>query len=378
MGHIETQILAQYPGRLPDIFKRFIDDCLGITTCSRQELQRFIDYANTFHPSIQFTSEISDSSLSFLDIKISIQSTSPSLHTTVYYKPTDAHSYLLFSSSHPPAMKESIPYSQFLRLRRLCSSSEDYAKEAAAMTTFFSSRGYPQATVQAALARAKSIPRQQLLQDKAKVATNNDRSIATLTYHPHNIPVKNILLRNFTILKEDPTLQTTFALPPLVAFKRDKNLGDHLMHSAFHSSNPSTQPGNFQCKKPKCKTCDFLNPATSVQGPSGHAFHIRSHFTCQTQNVVYILTCTLCPKMYIGETYRSLNERFKEHRDSILTGKDTPVANHFNSDQHHLSHIRVAALWRNGPQEGHYRKHMESQLISRLGTLSPQGLNVRE
>ena len=184
--------------------------------------------------------------------------------------------------------------------------------------------------------------------------------------------MKNILLRNFTILKEDPTLQTTFALPLLVAFKRDKNLGDHLVHSAFHPSNLSTQPGNFQCKKPKCKTYDFLNP------PTGHAFHMRFHFPCQTQNVVYILNCTLCPKMYIGETYRSLNERFKEHRDSILTGKDTPVANHFNSDQHHLSHIRVAALWRNGRQEGHYRKHMESQLISRLGTLSPQGLNVRE
>ena len=41
--------------------------------------------------------------------------------TSVHYKPTDSHSYLLHSSSHPSHVKNSIPYSQFLRLRRLCS-----------------------------------------------------------------------------------------------------------------------------------------------------------------------------------------------------------------------------------------------------------------
>jgi len=39
----------------------------------------------------------------------------------VYYKPTDLHSYLLHSSSHPSHFKNSIPFSQFLRRRHLCS-----------------------------------------------------------------------------------------------------------------------------------------------------------------------------------------------------------------------------------------------------------------
>ena len=45
---------------------------------------------------------------------------SPGLCTSVHYKPTDSHSYLLYSSSHPSHVKNYIPYSQFLWPRRLC------------------------------------------------------------------------------------------------------------------------------------------------------------------------------------------------------------------------------------------------------------------
>ena len=49
------------------------------------------------------------------------------LCTSVHYKPTDSYSYLLYSSSHPSHVKNSIPYSQFLRLRRLCSEDSDFS-----------------------------------------------------------------------------------------------------------------------------------------------------------------------------------------------------------------------------------------------------------
>ena len=72
---------------------------------------------NSFHPALKYTWEISDTSLAFLDIKVSLEGNG--LCTSVHYKPTDSYSYLLYSSSHSSHVKNSIPYSQFLRLRRL-------------------------------------------------------------------------------------------------------------------------------------------------------------------------------------------------------------------------------------------------------------------
>ena len=103
---------------------RYIDNCVGTASCSRGELECFINYVNNFHPAVQFTREISETGVSLLDILVFINGNR--LITSVFYKPTDSHSYLLYSSSHPNHTKQSIPFSQFLRLRRLCSEDEDF------------------------------------------------------------------------------------------------------------------------------------------------------------------------------------------------------------------------------------------------------------
>ena len=39
--------------------------------------------------------------------------------------------------------KNSIPFSQFLRLHRLCSDDSDFPEKSEAMSKFFDKRGYP-------------------------------------------------------------------------------------------------------------------------------------------------------------------------------------------------------------------------------------------
>ena len=94
------------------------------TSSSKEELNLFINSVNSFHPALKYTWEISENSLAFLDIKLSINDNG--LSTSVHYKPTDSHNYLLHSSSHPQHVKNAIPFSQFLRLRRLCSDNTDF------------------------------------------------------------------------------------------------------------------------------------------------------------------------------------------------------------------------------------------------------------
>ena len=89
IGFIENKFFSNYHGPKPDLYKRYIDDCVGATSSSKEELNLFINSVNSFHPALKYTWEISENSLAFLDVKLSINDNS--LSTSVHYKPTDYH-----------------------------------------------------------------------------------------------------------------------------------------------------------------------------------------------------------------------------------------------------------------------------------------------
>eukprot|EP00061_Rhincodon_typus_P006733 g27700.t1 len=124
VGYVEQSLFRSYTGPIPHLFLRYIDDRIGATLCSHEELEKFIHFTNTFHPNLKFTWTICDTSLSFLDPFVSISGNH--LETDIYFKPTDFHRYLDYTSTHPPSCKNAIPYSQLLRLRRICSQDEAF------------------------------------------------------------------------------------------------------------------------------------------------------------------------------------------------------------------------------------------------------------
>ena len=62
--------------------------------------------------------------------------------------------------------------------------------------------------------------------------------------------------------------------------------------------------------------------------------YIKRTFTCQSDNLVYAITCQLYKMIYVGETARSLVVRFAEHLADIRHNRSKPVAQHFNSAGH--------------------------------------------
>ena len=177
LGYIERQFFNQYNGPRSELYHRYIDDCVGATSSIRKELNQFITAVNSFHPALKYTWEISSTSLAFLDIKLSIEGNG--LGTSVHYNSTDSHSYLLYSLSHPSHVKNSIPYSQFLRLHWLCSEDSDFSLKSEEMCHFFDKHGYPASVVTAGQHRAQQIDRQSALQRSQK--ENNNRIPFTLT-----------------------------------------------------------------------------------------------------------------------------------------------------------------------------------------------------
>ncbi len=212
VGFVEKQIFEQYADRTPDYLGRYIDDLVGTASCSRGELEQFINFVNNFYPALQFTWEISETSVSFLDILVSINGNR--LVTSVFYKPTDSHSYLLYSSSHPNHTRRSIPFSQFLCLCRLCSEDEDFHTKSLEMRDFFVQRGYPTSLLDTAFLKASQIPRSETLTNPVTNVTENNQIPLVLIFHPFNFKVRDIIRMNFHILKNDPETSSIFSNNP--------------------------------------------------------------------------------------------------------------------------------------------------------------------
>ena len=141
VGYVEERMLSSYTDIKPDLYKRYMDDVAGAASCSEEDLRQFLEFASSFHPNLEYTWSVSTDKRPFLDIYMKPRDNR--ISTSVYYKDTDSHSYLNFSSSHPSSCKSSIPYSQFLKRRKICSEDDDFFIEAAKMETFFAARGYP-------------------------------------------------------------------------------------------------------------------------------------------------------------------------------------------------------------------------------------------
>ena len=141
VGYVEESMISSYTGTKPDLYKRYMDDVAGAASCSEEDLRQFLEFASSFHHNLKYTWSVSTDKLPFLDIYMKPRDNC--ISTSIYYKDTDSHSYLNFSSSHPSSCKSSIPYSQFLRLRKICSENDDFDIEATRMETFFVARGYP-------------------------------------------------------------------------------------------------------------------------------------------------------------------------------------------------------------------------------------------
>ena len=60
VGYVEQQIFEQYTGPISDFFGRYIDDCVGTASCTRADLERFINYVNGFNHALKFTWEFSE------------------------------------------------------------------------------------------------------------------------------------------------------------------------------------------------------------------------------------------------------------------------------------------------------------------------------
>ena len=183
----------------PLIWWRFIDDVFMVWTEGEQHLKDFISYLNSIHPNIKFTHEYSNAphqTLPFLDVQVHLSNNH--IQTALHTKPTDKHQYLLKTSCHPKHTKQTIPFSLFLRIRRICSTDTFFDNRSEEHIKHLVRRGYSRSSLQ------RAIPSHATLQPQEQKTTKTDRTPFVISF---NLIIKAKTLRPFGINRRDEARQ---------------------------------------------------------------------------------------------------------------------------------------------------------------------------
>ena len=143
------------------VWWRYIDDIFMMWEHGEEELQKFLETLNCYHPTIKFTAEYSRAKINFLDVTVIKKGNQ--LVTDLYIKPTDTHQYLHASSCHVSHCKKSIPFSQTLPLNRICSENTFFDKRCNELEIWHKKRGYSDKLVRGQILKARKFSRSEVL-----------------------------------------------------------------------------------------------------------------------------------------------------------------------------------------------------------------------
>ena len=120
-----------------------------------------------------------------------------------------------------------------------------------------------------------------LISERSDVPDAQPTIPLVLTYHPTNALIKNIMTRNFHLLRDDPDTRDIYEpVRILCSYHRDTNLRDSLVRSHLNTISVSGENrGTFPCGRSRCNTCTHTNASPTINTPGG-CITITSRYTC--------------------------------------------------------------------------------------------------
>ena len=131
--------------------------------------------------------------------------------------------------------------------------------------------------------------------------------------------------------------------------------------------------GSFKCGGRCYQVClNATETETFTSTSTNPTYKINHEFNCNKSSLIYLLTCKICRKQYVGETaiFRSRWNNYKN--DPCM---QQHISEHFNSEGHtgFLENVSVTFIDKTDSQNS---KKRENYWIHTLKTMVPWGLNI--
>lgn len=346
----------------PKQYFRFLDDIWGIWTHSKEDFLTFIHLLNSHHKSIKIKYTLEDTFVNFLDT-VTYKGTqftqNSQLDIKVYFKDTDTHALLHKESFHPKHTHKGILKSQLLRFHKICTQKADFFEATRTLFSALRKRGY-----------SRSFLRRGLKTFLEKKITKDTEMIPLITtYSSQSIKMNRKAKENFERFIRPANILKKCNI--ISAYRRNKNLKDYLIYS-------KVPPLVNNKKKKIISKCPEFEPRLWLTNQKNkEIIKIYPILPTHAKNCIYLISCKKCRIRYVGETQNAIATRINQHRYNIRHHKETNtlVVQHFLS--HGLSSLRVMGLESNPSWTLFKRKKAEQRWITKLGTMTPDGLNEK-
>ena len=138
--------------------------------------------------------------------------------------------YLSSSSNYPPNTKKGLAYGLGLCIRRICEKESDYLQHRQELKLQLRRRGYSGKLIETQLRKVDKLDRGELLGMKRQ--DKNAKRVPLVVTFSNLLPdMHSVVRKHMDVLYRSGKMREVFQEPPIVAFRRDRNLCDTLVHS---------------------------------------------------------------------------------------------------------------------------------------------------
>ena len=336
VGFLEETIL--FPQLLPanfepdivqkiiELFFRFVDD--GITALLDEiEPEKFQGILNQMDPSIQYTITKPIRTIlrkrplqrtDFLSLKVLV-SRLGKISTDIYYKETNSHDYLHYSSHHPTHIKNNIPFVLAKSIIVMTTDDETMENNLKDLTSWLLNCGYPLEVISRGIRNAR-------LQGPAP-PPDKKVSIPLVTTYYSNFDGANILEAAKSLIQNSTNIRIKEAFKDvrfIHARRQPPNILQRVTNAKFITAERVIRPGIWRCGRYEgvvCKICElYLQECTSFTTANGKIWTVNCSASCNSLNVLYYLVCNFCNNTsYTGKT-DVIRDRTNNHISCIRKG----------------------------------------------------------
>ena len=180
----------------------------------------------------------------------------------------------------------------------------------------------------------------------------------------------------------DEEVKIVFTAKPMVSFRSARKLSSYLVRAKLYPLKRKV--GSFECKGKRCQTGLNENETDSFgSSVTKEEYKINHCFDCNEKCLIYLLTCKVYLKQYVGQTVEEFRLRSNNYKSNNRKHQrlgpymQVHLFEHFNDKGHHgfLEDISITFIDKTDPSEPLKKENYWKNVLK---TMAPLGLNIED